>query len=84
MVIPFMMLAFESSGVVSLRMMKLLSGGSAAVEEAHLMVSEKVEAAFEAGTNLMAGASGEELIHRYRQYVAANAERLSSKQDVLS
>ena len=84
MVIPFMMLAFESGGVVSLRMMKLLSGGSAAFEEAHLMFSEKVEAAFEAGSNLMAGASGEDLIHRYRQYVAANAERLSSKQDVLS
>jgi hypothetical protein len=74
-----MMLAVESSGVVALRMMKLMSGGSDALNEAHLMISEKVDAAFEATANLMAGATGDEIVHRYRQRVAANAKRLGNR-----
>ena len=57
MVIPFMMFAVESSGVIAPRMMKLMSGDNDALHEAHLMTSEKVDAAFEATANLMAGAS---------------------------
>jgi hypothetical protein len=76
MFIPLMMLAVEANGVVLLRLLKLMSGGSNALREAELMVSEKVDAAFEATTNLMAGASGDEIVHRYRQHVAANAKRL--------
>jgi hypothetical protein len=84
MVIAFMMLAVESSSVIALRMMKLTLGGSGALHEAHLMISEKVDAAFEATANLMAGASGDDVIHRYRQHVAANALRLTVKMDVRS
>jgi hypothetical protein len=72
-----MMLALESNGVIALRMMKLMRGGRSAQREAKLMVSEKVRAAIEASTNLAAGASGDEIVHRYRQHVAANAKRLS-------
>jgi hypothetical protein len=76
MFIPFMMLAIESSGVASLRMMKLMSGDKDALREAELMFSEKIDAAFEAGASLIAGASGDDIIHRYRQHVAVNAKRL--------
>jgi hypothetical protein len=71
-----MMLAVEANGVVALRMMKLMVGGRRARREAELMVSEKMHAAFEATASLMNGASGDEIIHRYRQHVAANAKRL--------
>ena len=72
-----MMLAVEANGVVALRMMKLMRGGRRARREAKLMVSEKIDAAFEATARLMAGASSDEIVHRYRQHVAANAKRLS-------
>jgi hypothetical protein len=84
MVIPFMMLAVESSDVIVLRMAKLALGGSGARHEAHLMISEKLDAAFEAAANLMAGASGDDVIQRYRQHVAANALRLTGRLDVPS
>jgi hypothetical protein len=71
-----MMLAVEANGVVALRMMKLMRGGRSARREAKLMVSEKVGAAFEATARLIAGASGDEIVHRYRQHVAVNAKRL--------
>jgi hypothetical protein len=71
-----MMLAVEANGVVALRMMKLMRGGRRARREAELMVSEKIGAAFEATASLMAGASGDEIVHRYRRHVAANAKRL--------
>jgi len=71
-----MMLAVEANGVVALRMMKLMRGGRSARREAKLMVSEKMDAAFEAAARLMVGASGDEIVQRYRQHVAANAKRL--------
>jgi hypothetical protein len=72
-----MMLALEANGVVAQRMMKLMRGGRRARREAKLMVSEKIDAAFEATARLMAGASGDEIVHRYRQRVATNAKRLA-------
>jgi hypothetical protein len=48
------------------------------------MISEKLNAAFEAAANLIAGASGDDVIQRYRQQVAANALRLTGKLDVRS
>jgi hypothetical protein len=72
-----MMLGLESGTVIGLRMLKVTSGGSDALYEMHLMIREKVDAAFESSTNLMAGASAETIIDRYRQHVAANATRLS-------
>jgi aminopeptidase N len=71
-----MMLAVEANGVVALRMMKLLRGGKRARREAQLMVNEKIAAAWGATASLMAGASGDEIVRRYRQHVAANARRL--------
>ena len=76
MVNSLMLLAAEANYVVALRMMKLMRGGKSARREAELMVSEKVHAAFEATTSLMAGASGDKIINRYRRHVAANAKRL--------
>jgi hypothetical protein len=71
-----MMLAVEANGVVALRMMKLMRGGKIARREVELMVKEKIHAAFEATSSLMAGASSDEIVHRYRQHVAENAKRL--------
>ena len=72
----FMMLAAEANGVIALRMMKLMLGGRKARREAELMVSEKIHAGFEATASLFAGASADEIVHRYRQHVAKNAKRL--------
>jgi hypothetical protein len=77
MVNSLMLLAFEANGVIALRIMKLMRGGRSARREAELMVSEKIHAAFEATASVMAGASGDEIVHRYRRRVAANAKRLS-------
>jgi hypothetical protein len=82
MFFPFysiMMLGLESNNVIGLRMLKLTRGGNDAVKEMHLMMREKINAAFESGTNLMAGASTDSVVDRYRQHVAANAERLSTR-----
>ena len=79
MFFPFystMMLGLESGNVIGLRLLKLAGGGREALNELHLMVGEKVNAAFESGANLMAGASVHSVVDRYRQHVAANAERL--------
>ena len=76
MLIPLTLLAIESSGVIALRAMKLMVGDVAAMQEARLMVSEKVDAAFEAAVSLIAGASGDQIINQYRQHVAENAKRL--------
>jgi hypothetical protein len=51
-------------------------GGRKARREAELMVREKIQAGLEATANLMAGASGDEIVDRYRQHVKANAKRL--------
>ena len=80
MFFPFyssMMLGLESGNVIGLRMLKLACGGGDALNEMHLMIGEKVNAAFESSSNLMAGASADTVIDRYRQRVAANAARLS-------
>jgi hypothetical protein len=71
-----MILAIDANRVVGLRVMKLMLGGKGARREAQLMVSEKIDAAFEASASLMAGASGDEIVRRYRRRVAANAKRL--------
>lgn len=73
-----MMLALESNRVIALRCMKLMQGDRKARREAELMVSEKIDAAIQAGSRLMTGASGNEIVRRYRRRVAANAKRLGS------
>jgi len=68
------MLAVEASEVVR----QLSQGDEAAGQEAVLMVSEKVVAAFEAFASLLAGATPAAVVQRYREHVAANAKRLSA------
>ena len=80
MIIPWMHLAMESSEVITLRTIKLMSGDEAAAREVRLMISEKVDAALEATAGLVGGVTGNELIEGYRQKVAANARRLSSQE----
>lgn len=72
------MLAFESNVVIGLRLMKLAAGGDDAIQEAHLMVDEKIDAAFEAMQSLWTGGTPETVIDRYRVHVAANTRRLSA------
>lgn len=72
------MLAFEACEVICLRLTKLAVAGEEADREAQLMVSEKIDAMFEAGASLMAGASAADIIGRYREHVADNARRLSA------
>jgi len=76
---PLMLLAAEASGVIALRMMKLMRGGRSARREVNLMVSEKINAAIEATASLAAGASGDDIVHRYREHVAKNAKRPSRR-----
>jgi hypothetical protein len=74
---PMLMLAMESNSVIDSRLRKLAYGGPGAFPEALLMISEKVEAAFETATILMTGGNADRVIDHYRKHVAANAERLS-------
>ena len=52
-----LLLALESSEVIGLRVAKLAGGGVDARHEAHLIVSEKVDAVFEVSARLMSGAT---------------------------
>jgi hypothetical protein len=70
------MLALESCEVIRLRLTKLATGDDAE-GEAQLMANEKIDAMFEAGASLMAGASAVSIIGRYREHVATNAKRLA-------
>jgi hypothetical protein len=72
------MLVFESGEVVRLRLEKFAHGDHDVGEEAGLMVSEKIAAAFEAAVSWLAGATPAAIIGRYREHVAANAKRLSA------
>lgn len=72
-----MSLALQSSEVNGLRIAKLAGGGSDAQHEAHLIVSEKVNAVFEVSARLISGATLIDVIERFREQVAANARRLS-------
>ncbi len=73
------MLAVEASEVVRLRLEKLSHGDAEAEQEAVLMVSEKIAAAFEAAASWLAGATPAAIVNRYREHVADNARRLSER-----
>ena len=74
-----MQLGFDVQTVVALRLLKIARGGSAAGEEAALMVTEKVVAAGEALATMMMGGSGQKVLRRYGSRVRANVGRLSRK-----
>jgi hypothetical protein len=76
----WMMLGIEANRVIGLRVMKLMRGGRSARREAKLMVTEKMDAALEANARIMAGASADEIIRKYRRRVAANAKRLAKRE----
>jgi hypothetical protein len=73
---PAMMLAFEASNVIDMRLWKIARGGHEAATESQLMVREKVDALFEAGSVLVKGGNPATVIDMYRKHVAANAARL--------
>jgi hypothetical protein len=71
------MLAFESSHVISLRLMKFSLGGPDANYEANLMVTEKIAASFEAAVTLAKSGDILMVVDHYRKHVAANVARLT-------
>lgn len=71
------MLTAECHEVIVLRMLKAARGGTAATEEAALMLSEKTEALARYGPAFMAGGSLDQIIQDYRGIVQANVLRLS-------
>jgi hypothetical protein len=73
---PFIWLGIEANEVVGLRMMKITSGGPAAISEIQLMIAEKMDAAAEASTSLICGQSPMAVVARYREHVANNRQRL--------
>ena len=74
------MLAMEAGEVMRLRMEKFAHGDADCEQEARLMVTEKILAAFEAGASILAGAPIAAIIERYREHVAANTKRLTAAQ----
>ena len=76
------LLALESSEVIGLRIAKLARGGVDAENEAHLLVNEKIAAAFDAGMRLMCGATSSHVIEGFREQVAANVLRLSAERQL--
>ncbi len=74
--LPFIWLGIEANEVVGLRMMKIASGGPAALSEMHLMIAEKMGAAAEASTSLICGHSPMAVVARFREHVANNRRRL--------
>jgi hypothetical protein len=73
---PALMLGLEASNVIDLRLRKLAHGGPEGAAESRLMVEEKVNALFEAGSVLARGGDSAEIIGMYRKHVAANSHRL--------
>jgi cytoskeletal protein CcmA (bactofilin family) len=63
--------------VIDIRLRSIATGKVNAKEETRLMVSEKIDAALEAGSMLVNGRRPAEVIDLYRKHVAANAARLS-------
>lgn len=74
---PALLLAVECSNVIDIRLRSIAAGTVNAAEETGLMVSEKVDAAFEAGSMLLGGKKTADVIDFYRKHVAANVTRLS-------
>lgn len=72
-----MMLALESQQAAQLRLCRLGLGGVAAIDEATLMVSEKVQAFGDAYASVMSGEATDTVIGDYRAVVQANIRRLT-------
>ena len=71
------MLGLEAQQVVWLRSMKIAMGGADGEREARLMISEKIEAAGQAGLSLASGGTVTSVLKNYRRKVRANSKRLT-------
>ena len=76
-------LGWEAATVIGLRSAKIAMGGTEALRESELMVSEKLTATYELQIALMSGALGlnaatttRRTLAHYRRKVRANARRL--------
>lgn len=76
-------LGAEASSVIALRILKIGSGGTAALAEAQQMVSEKIESglalqamALSGGLGLTAHGAARKTLSHYRRKVRANRRRL--------
>ena len=76
---PALMLAVESNNVIDIRLRSIATGKVNAKEETRLMVSEKIDAALEAGSMLVNGRRPAEVIDLYRKHVAANASAVLAR-----
>ena len=72
------MLAVESNRAIDIRLRSIAAGKTDANAEAGLMVSEKVDAAIQAGLMLISGREPADVIDLYRKHVAASMARPSS------
>ncbi len=72
-----MMLGLEAQKVIEMRLVRIAWGGREGQAEIASMVTEKIDASIEAFGTLMTGGTPDAVVARYREYVAANAERLS-------
>jgi hypothetical protein len=77
-------LGLEASAVIALRTLKMAAGGEAGAAEAHLMVTEKLDAAAALQAKAMTGRLGlngpsaaTATLAHYRRKVRANRRRLS-------
>ena len=75
---PFIQLAVEANHVIGLRLIQIATGQPDVFTELHLMISEKIDAATEAGASLASGRSVADVVERYREHVASNKRRLSA------
>jgi 2-iminoacetate synthase ThiH len=66
----------EAGNVISLRLQMLSRGDLAAAREAELMVSEKLTAFAQAGTDVMSGISTDVIRNNVRAVIRANEMRL--------
>ncbi|WP_110354129.1 hypothetical protein [Methylobacterium sp. B4] len=71
-----LLLAMESQQVIELRLVRLAWGGQESWAEMNSMVFEKIAAATEATATLLTGGTPDDVVARYREHVAANAQRL--------
>jgi hypothetical protein len=76
-------LGMEASAVIGLRVARMSVGDAGAAEEARLMISEKMQSAFELQTALVTGRLGRDplagtrkVLRHYRRKVKANRTRL--------
>jgi hypothetical protein len=74
---PAMMLALEAGKVIDMRLWKIARGGAESAAESRLMVREKIDAFFEAGSLIAGGGNSATVIDMYRHHVASNAQRLT-------